>query len=118
MKKFDYVSLEHKTILREYLNFVLQLIEDLSSDIRFQNYKDVLDIVIEYHNNYRKGTTKGNFYDFMMILPLQVSVMTNGYLAGLETKRNRGKLRGYQYLINEKTQRLIEKIEYIQIQSE
>ena len=118
MKKFDYISFEHKTILSDYLSLVLLFVEEISTKERFQNYKDVLDIVIEYHNNYSKGATKRNFYDFMMILPLQVSVMTNGYFAALENKRNRSKLRGYQYLINEKTQDVIKKIELLEIQSE
>ena len=49
-----------------------------------------------------------------MILPINLSVMTNGYLAGLENTRNKTKLHSYRIILNEMLQDLIDKIEKLE----
>ena len=43
-----------------------------------------------------------------------MSVMVNGYLAGIETKRNQNKINSYKILLNEILQDVVNKIEKIQ----
>jgi hypothetical protein len=37
-------------------------------------------VLIEYHNDYGKGIKENNFYDWLMIIPINLSVATNGFL--------------------------------------
>ena len=46
-----------------------------------------------------------------MILPINLSVLTNGYLAAMETKRNAPLIRSYKLLLNEMLQKTVDKIE-------
>ena len=49
-----------------------------------------------------------------MILPVNISVMTNGFFAGIETKRNAATIRAYRVLLNEMLQDLIDKVEKLE----
>ena len=73
-----------------------------------------MDIVIEYHNNYGKGVRENNYWDWIMILPINLSVLTNGYLAGIETKSNATVVRSYKVLLNEMVQDVVDKIEKLE----
>tara|TARA_R100000781_G_scaffold3464_2_gene4855 strand:+ start:569 stop:925 length:357 start_codon:yes stop_codon:yes gene_type:complete len=112
------LSTHHSVIVLNYIDILLEFIEDISTIESFTNFKDVLDIIIEYNNNYKKDIGTGNFHDFLMIIPVQVSVMTNGYLAALENDNNRKKVRAYRYLISEQTQDLIEQLKELKTEYE
>ena len=71
---------------------------DVANDIRWKNYKEIFEIVIEYHNNYGKGAKEQNYWDWLMILPINLAVMTNGFLAGIETKGNKTIAVSYTHL--------------------
>ena len=49
-----------------------------------------------------------------MILPVNVSIMTNGFFAGVETKRNIATVRAYKVLLNEMLQDVIDKMEKLE----
>jgi len=49
-----------------------------------------------------------------MILPINLSVMTNGFLAAIETKRNKSVVHSYRVLLNEILHDVVEKIEKIE----
>ena len=74
-------------------------VDDISTKSRYNNFQDVLSIIIEYHNNYGKNRNSTNWYDWIMILPVNVSVMCNGYFAGIETKQNSATVRAYKILL-------------------
>jgi hypothetical protein len=113
-----YASKQHEVILEEYLIMTDSFINDISTKSRYNNYLDVLSIVIEYHNNYGKTRTSSNWYDWIMILPVNVSVMTNGYLAAIETKKNAATVRAYKLILNEKLQEVITRLENLEISNE
>jgi len=113
-----YASKQHEIILEEYLIMVESFIEDISNNSRYNNFQDVLQIVIEYHNNYGKNRTSSNWYDWIMILPVNLTVMTNGYLAAIETKRNAATVRAYKILLNEKLQEVVIKLEQLELSNE
>ena len=77
-----------------------------------------MSIVIEYHNNYGKGVRENNYWDWVMILPINLSVMTNGFLAGIETKGNASVVKAYKVLLNEMVQDVVNKIEKLEPISE
>ena len=114
MKQLIYANKQHEVILKEYLSMNKELIREVANDLRWKNYNAVLNIVIDYHNNYGHNRTKGNWYDWIMIIPINVSVLTNGFLAAIETKRNQALVRSYKVIINELVHDLVDKIEKLE----
>ena len=49
-----------------------------------------------------------------MIIPINVSVATNGYFAALETKGNRAILRAYKVVLDELLHETVDKIDLIE----
>ena len=75
-----YTSEEHKTLINLYLSTCKEFCKDIATKSKYNNYLEVLDTIIEYHNNYGSGVKENNFYDWIMIIPINVSVATNGFL--------------------------------------
>jgi hypothetical protein len=90
MTKPIFANTTHQIIVNDYLKLVLSLIKELSSDSKYQNYKEVLNIIIQYHNSYGNeiNVLSNNWNDWLMIIPNQTTSMTLGYLAALKNKRN------------------------------
>ena len=109
-----YSSEEHKQIIETYLMMCKEFSKDVSTKARYNNYLDVVDTVIEYHNEY--GTSaKGNyFYDWLMIIPINLSVATNGFFAGIETKTNAPTLRAYKTILDEMVFDVVDKIDALE----
>ena len=118
MTKPIYASEEHKAIIESYVVMCKEFAKDVSSKSRYYNYLDVLDTIIEYHNNYGSGSSENNWYDWLMIIPINLSVMTNGFFAGLETNKNRAVIRAYKVVLNEMVGDVVDKIDNLKEQSE
>jgi hypothetical protein len=101
MKKPIYANKQHEVLIEGFIEVHKGFVRDLSNDGRFNSYLDILDLIIEYHNNYGNNRNKGNWYDWIMIIPINLSVMTKGYLAAIETKRNRARVNSYKVLVAE-----------------
>jgi|TARA_R110002020_G_scaffold55041_2_gene152955 hypothetical protein len=114
MKKPIYANAEHEVIISAYILMIQEFVRDVANDTRYKNFLEVLSIVIEYHNNYGKGVRENNYWDFLMILPINLTVMTNGFLAGIETKGNSSVVRAYRILLNEMVQDVVSKIERLE----
>lgn len=101
MVKPVYSSIQHQIYIEEYLKLVLSFVKESSSQTKYNSFVEVVDLIIDYHNGYgEEGLDKGNWNDWLMILPINLSVCCNGYFAGLETKRNSKSLRTYQVLLD------------------
>ena len=101
MVKPVYSSIEHQIYIEEYLKLVLSFVKESSSETKYNSFVEVVDLIINYHNGYgEEGLDKGNWNDWLMILPINLSVCCNGYFAALETKRNRESLRAYKVLLD------------------
>ena len=109
-----YSSEEHKQIIQNYLTMCTEFAKDVSSKSRYNNYLDVVDTILEYHNNYGKGVKENNWYDWLMIIPINLSVATNGFFAGLETKTNAPTLRAYKTILDDMIFDVVEKIEALE----
>jgi len=118
MTKPIYASAEHKTIIETYIAMCEEFAKDVSSKNRYHNYLDVVDIIIEYHNNYGVGVKENNWYDWLMIIPINMSVATNGFFAGLETNKNRAVIRAYKVVLNEMVGEVVDKIDNLEEPSE
>jgi hypothetical protein len=113
-----YSSEEHRTIIETYIAMCKEFAKDVSSKSRYHNYLDVLDVIIEYHNNYGSGVRENNWYDWLMIIPINLSVMTNGFFAGLETNKNRSIIRAYKVVLEELILEVVNKIDNLKEPSE
>tara|TARA_R110000824_G_scaffold1100_1_gene6046 strand:- start:24 stop:380 length:357 start_codon:yes stop_codon:yes gene_type:complete len=118
MTKPIYASEEHRAIIDNYIMMCQEFAKDVSSKSRYYNYLDVLETVLEYHNNYGAGAKEDNWYDWLMIIPINVSVLTNGFFAGLETNKNRATIRAYKTVLNEMVNDVVDKIDNLEEPSE
>tara|TARA_R110000823_G_scaffold182879_1_gene315591 strand:- start:483 stop:839 length:357 start_codon:yes stop_codon:yes gene_type:complete len=118
MTKPIYASEEHKVIIESYMSMCQEFAKDVSSKSRYYNYLDVLGTIIEYSNNYGAGTRENNWYDWLMIIPINMSVATNGFFAGIETNRNRAVVRAYKTVLNEMVGEVVDKIDNLEEPSE
>jgi hypothetical protein len=118
MTKPIYASAEHQTIIEAYILMCKEFSKEVSTKTRYNNYLDVVDIIIEYHNNYGTGVKENNWYDWLMIIPINMSVATNGFFAGIETNKNRAVVRAYKTVLNEMIGEVVQKIDNLQEPSE
>ena len=114
MTKPIYANTEHEVIISSYIVMIKEFVRDIANDTRYNNFLEVLDILVEYHNNYGKGVRENNYWDWVMIMPINLSLVTNGFLAAIETKGNSTIVRSYKILLNELVQDVVEKIEKLE----
>jgi hypothetical protein len=111
MQEPIYANEQHKSIIDAYVLMCKNFAEEVSSTNRYNNYLEVIDIIIEYSNNYGSGTKEnGNFYDWLMVIPINLTVATNGFFAGLETKKNAATIRAYKVLLDQMIQEVANKL--------
>tara|TARA_R110000751_G_C13463637_1_gene445729 strand:+ start:21 stop:377 length:357 start_codon:yes stop_codon:yes gene_type:complete len=118
MLKPIYASAEHKAIIETYMLMCDEFAKEVSSKSRYNNYCDVIKTIIEYHNSYGSGVKENNWYDWLMIIPINMSVATNGFFAGLETNKNRALIIAYKTVLNEMVGDTVDKIDELKETSE
>ena len=118
MTKPIYASEEHRTIIDTYMIMCQEFTKEVSSKSRYNNYLDVVETIVEYHNSYGSGVKENNWYDWLMIIPINMSVATNGFFAGLETNSNRALIRAYKTVLNEMVSETVDKIDELKETSE
>ena len=111
MRKPIYANSLHKQIIEKYIYTIKDFVNEASTKKKYEQFLEVLDIIIEYHNTYGNNVKVSNWYDWLMLLPINLTVATNGFFAGLETKSNSIKLNSYRTVLNEMLQEMINKIE-------
>ena len=121
IKKAICINHEHTIIVKDYINLIIDCIDDVTgkNESKFEDFIDVSNIIINHHNNYNLTNLKtGNFLDFMSIIPTNFSIMTSGFLAGIETQKNRKKCRAYRLMLSDYAFRMIEDLEKLTVTSE
>ena len=96
-----YSSEEHRMIVDSYITMCKQFTEEVASQARYKNYLEVIDLIVEYSNGYGEGVRENNFYDWLVILPINLSVATSGFFAGVETKSNAAVVRAYKVVLEQ-----------------
>jgi len=115
MTKPIYSSEQHKSILEVYTTMCKQFTQDITTKSRYNNYLEVVDLIVEYSNAYGKGhREEGNFYDWLMILPINISVATSGFLAGIETKSNSAAVRAYKVVLDQMLQETVDRLDALE----
>ena len=109
-----YASEEHKNIIETYLMMCKEFSKDVSTKSRYNNYLDVIETVIEYHNGYGSGVKEDNWYSWLMIIPTNLSVATSGFFAGLETKSNASIIRAYRIILDDMIHDVADKIDNLE----
>ena len=110
-----YSSAEHREIIKAYLEMCMDFAKELSTKSRYEGYLEVLNVISEYHNGYGTGLKENNYWDWVMIIPINVSVATNGFFAGIETKGNRAVIRSYKLILEEVVHQVVDKIDKMEI---
>jgi len=118
MTKPIYASEEHRNIIETYIIMCKEFAKDVSTKARYNNYLDVVNTIIEYHNEYGTKAKGNNFYDWLMIIPINISVATNGFFAGLETKGNSTIIRSYRIILEELAHEVANKIDNLKVEHE
>tara|TARA_R110000787_G_C13353642_1_gene439311 strand:+ start:56 stop:415 length:360 start_codon:yes stop_codon:yes gene_type:complete len=115
MCKTIYSSEEHKSIINVYATMCKQFTQDITTQTRYNNYLEVLDLIVEYSNGYGQGLREdGNFYDWLMIIPINLSVATSGFFAGIETKSNASTVRAYKVVLDQVLQETVDKLDNLE----
>jgi hypothetical protein len=110
-----YSSAEHREIIEAYLEMSMGFAKELSTKSRYESYLDVIDTIIQYHNGYGTGIKENEWYSWLMIIPINLSVATNGFFAGIETKGNRTVVNSYKLILEEVVQQVADKIDKIEV---
>ena len=118
MLKPIYSSIEHQAHLEEYMTIMFTFVKDLSSENKYNNFLEVVDLIIDYHNGYGTDVEIGNWNDWLMILPINLSVCCNGYFAGLESKRNCESLRAYKVLLDKYLEDCVNNLSNLEFKNE
>jgi hypothetical protein len=111
MRKITFSSAEHKAIIDTYLSLCMQFAKEVSTKSKYNAYLEVLDIILEYSNNYGSGIRENNWYDWLVIIPINTSIATNAFFAGIETRSNRSTIRAYKVILNEMIAEVVDKID-------
>ena len=114
MHKAIYSSEQHKSIIEVYVIMCKQFVQEVTTQARYNNYLEVLDIIVEYSNGYGQGLRENNFYDWIMIIPINLSVATSGFIAGLETRTNAATIRAYKVVLNAMVHDVADKIDNLE----
>tara|TARA_R100000734_G_C3313328_1_gene104598 strand:- start:938 stop:1300 length:363 start_codon:yes stop_codon:yes gene_type:complete len=120
MTKPIFANTMHQIIINDYLKLMLSFVKEISSETKYENFKEVLKLIIEYHNSYGKDVSviSGNWNDWLMIIPINTSVMVNGFFAGIQTKRNLESIRAYKLLLDNALEMLVRDLRDIEKNNE
>jgi len=113
-----YANNEHRVIIETYITMCKEFAKEVSTKSRYNNYLEVVDIIIEYHNGYGQGDRENLFWEWLMIIPINLAVATNGFFAGVETRSNAAVVRAYRVVLDELTQDTVNKIDKIEPEKE
>ena len=115
MQKPIYSSEQHRSIIEVYTAMCKQFTQDITTQTRYNNYLEVLDLIVEYSNGYGEGIREnGNFYDWIMIIPINLSVATSGFFAGIETRSNAATVRAYKVVLDQLLQETVDRLDSLE----
>jgi hypothetical protein len=114
MQKPIYSSEQHKSIIEIYTAMCKQFTQDITTQTRYNNYLEVVDLIVEYSNGYGEGLKENNFYDWIMIIPINLSVATSGFFAGIETKSNAATVRAYKVVLDQLLQETVDRLDSLE----
>ena len=118
MTKPIFANTMHQIIVNDFLNLMMSFAKEISTKTKYQNFKEVLELIIEYHNSYGEDVSMGNWNDWLMVIPINTSVMVNGYFAGLSTRNNSEIIKSYKLLLDNSLELLVRDLKDIEYNNE
>ena len=112
MKTIIYAGEVHKVIVEDYIKIMDVMIKEITNESQYNQYVESLDTVIDYHNGYG-DKDESNYYDWLMLLPINVSILAQGLFVGLETDENRADIRGFKTVLDMELQTVVENLSTI-----
>jgi len=114
------ISYEHKVLVERYANTVIETIAIITgrNKSRYNDFIDITNIIIAHHNGYKHDMEIGNFYDFLSIIPTNLSVAVQAFLAGMETNRNRATVRAYRLVLTNLAHDLVNDLQELKLYNE
>ena len=97
-----YINHQHEAIVKSYLDTIFDSVREVvKEDSKYNDFVDIANVIIDYHNQYGDNKTPGNFHDFLMIIPINFSTMVSGFFAGYENKDNGTTVKIHRHLLSE-----------------
>jgi hypothetical protein len=84
---------------------IYEYVEDVSTKEKQKEFDEIVNVLIEYHNSYKKEKHTGNWLDFLYIIPINLSA--------IKTKSNKDKINTYKFIISTKIDDIISKLNEI-----
>lgn len=111
-KDITYAGQIHKVIVEDYINVLDLMIKELTDEEQYNEFIYSLNLIVDYHNGYG-DKDDSNYYDWLMILPLNVSQLVQGLFVGIENEKNRADIRGFRAVLDMELQTVVENISTI-----
>ena len=111
------INKEHEHILDTYILTVCESIREIATESKYNNFEDIVEIIITHHNNY-SDQKLGGYSDFMSIIPTNLTSCFRGFLAGVENNRNRAACRAYKTLLTQLSHNIISDLEKLQLEKD
>ena len=97
-----YINHQHEAIIDCYLQTIFDSIREVvKEEDRYNDFMDIANVIIDYHNQYSGHQYLGNFHDFLMIIPINFSTMVSGFFCGYENKSNGTTVKIHRHLLAE-----------------
>ena len=115
MQGTTYINYEHKILVENHLKLIKDQLKHVINKYKYRKAVEMIKIICEYSDNYKYTLYSGNFYDFLLIIPLQTTLMLNGLLLGCQTKNNKEEMESLRFFIAQRTEDLVSKLKSIKI---
>tara|TARA_R110002051_G_scaffold133403_1_gene206774 strand:- start:198 stop:560 length:363 start_codon:yes stop_codon:yes gene_type:complete len=97
-----YINHQHEAIVQSYLDTIFDSVREVViEDSKYNDFIDIANVIIDYHNQYSEHKNIGNFDDFLMIIPINFSTMVSGFFCGYENKSNATRVKIHRHLLSE-----------------
>lgn len=110
MRNIIYANTEHEVLVSSYIQLAFDFAKEVSTKQKYDDYLDVADLIFEYHNNYGNSVDTQNWCDWIMIIPINITVMTNGFFAGISKPSTRANINSYKIVLDNMLEDVVKKI--------
>ncbi len=110
-----YINAQHEAIVESYLNTIFDSVREVvDTKERFNDFMDIANVIIDYHNQYGEQQNKGNWDDFLMIIPVNFSTMVSGFFCGFENPSNATTIKIHRHLLSSFGLKVIEDLKKLE----
>jgi|TARA_R110000744_G_scaffold211127_1_gene330252 hypothetical protein len=115
MRNIIYANREHEVLISTYIQLACDFAKEVSTKSKYNDYLDVADLIFEYHNNYGNSIDRQNWCDWIMIIPINMTVMTNGFFAGISKRNTQANINSYKLVLDNMLEDVVKKVTEMKI---